>query len=59
MLSCAPTTTRTRDLLLRRTWAVVPGPVYTQVSGHAEVSASDCHTLACLPHRARNGHVTS
>ena len=39
----APSAIRTRDLLLRRTWAVVPRPVYTQVSGHAEVSASDCH----------------
>ena len=31
------------DQLLRRTWAVVPRPVYTQVSGHGELSASDCH----------------
>src|SRR5690242_3614569 len=42
-LTCAPTATRTRDLLLRRTWATTLGPVRTQVSGHAEVSASDCH----------------
>jgi hypothetical protein len=33
----------TRDPLLRRTWAIVPRPVNTQVSGHAELSASDCH----------------
>jgi hypothetical protein len=38
-----PPAIRTRDLLLRRTWAVVPRPVHTQVSGHAELSASDCH----------------
>jgi hypothetical protein len=30
------------DRLLRRTWATTLGPVCTQVSGHAEVSASDC-----------------
>ena len=30
------------DRLLRRTWATTLGPVRTQVSGHAEVSASDC-----------------
>jgi hypothetical protein len=31
-----------RDPLLRRTWATTLGPVRTQVSGHAEVSVSDC-----------------
>ena len=31
-----------RDPLLRRTWAPTLGPVGAQVSGHAEVSASDC-----------------
>jgi bifunctional DNase/RNase len=32
-----------RDLLPSRTWAVAPGPVRSQVSGHGEVSASDSH----------------
>ena len=35
---CAPTATRTRDLLLRRTWAVILGLADAQVSGQIRVS---------------------
>jgi len=37
----APSATRTRDLLLRRTWAAPSGPGCAQVGGHAKVSVSD------------------
>jgi hypothetical protein len=55
------------DLLLRRTRATALGPVRTQVSGHAEVSASYCHypwlSASSVMQRARDllirrsGHI--
>ena len=48
-LTCAPTATRTRDLLLRRSSRASPLPMMLQLSGQTDLSVSDCHAPPLLP----------